>query len=172
LAQLADGKLDLVLLALPYAVDAFETMPIGTDPILAVLPRDHKLAQLREIAPDTLAGETLLLMEDGHCLRSHALAACHLAGAGRNENLQGTSLRTVVQMAAGGLGVTLVPQLALAQELPAGCNLVARPLGKDAPPRRIALAWRRGAARRDEFRRFGGYVKEVFEASTAPSISA
>lgn len=172
LAQLGDGKLDLVLLALPYEVDAFETLPIGTDPILAVLPRDHKLAQQRAIAPAALAGEKLLLMEDGHCLRSHALAACHLAAAGRNENLQGTSLRTVVQMAAGGLGVTLVPQLALAQELPPGCNLVARPLGEDAPPRRIALAWRRGAARRDDFRRFGAFVKDVFETSAAAPVSA
>lgn len=172
LAQLGDGKLDLVLLALPYEVDAFETMAIGTDPILAVLPRDHKLAQLREIAPEALTGEKLLLMEDGHCLRRHALAACHLAAAGRNENLQGTSLRTVVQMAAGGLGVTLVPQMALAQEVPPGCNLVARPLSQDAPPRRIAVAWRRGAARRDEFRRFGAFVKEVFEASAVAAVSA
>ena len=84
-----------------------------------------------------------------------------LHGAGRNEILQGTSLRTVVQMAAGGLGVTLVPHLALAQELPPDGNLVARPLDKDAPARVIALAWRRGAARRDEFRRFGTYVKDI-----------
>ena len=167
LAQLADGKLDLVLLALPYATEEFETMPLGSDPIEAVLPKDHPLAKRKTIPADMLAEEKLLLMEDGHCLRSHALEACRFTGAGRNENLQGTSLRTVVQMAAGGLGVTLVPRLALAQELAADGNLVARPLDKDAPPRVIALAWRRGAARRDEFRRFGAYAKDVLAKSAA-----
>jgi LysR family hydrogen peroxide-inducible transcriptional activator len=165
LAQLADGKLDLVLLALPYATEEFETMPLGSDPIEVVLPKDHPLAKRRTIPTDALAEEKLLLMEDGHCLRSHALEACRLTSAGRNENLQGTSLRTVVQMAAGGLGVTLVPRLALTQELPAEGNLVARPLDKDAPPRVIALTWRRGAARREEFRRFAVYVKDVLAKS-------
>jgi len=167
LAQLAEGKLDLVLLALPYATAEFETMALGSDPIEAVMPKNHPLANRKTIPADALAGEKLLLMEDGHCLRSHALEACRLTRAGRNENLQGTSLRTVVQMAAGGLGVTLVPRLALAQELPADGTLVARPLDKDAPPRVIALAWRRGAARREEFRRFGTYIKDVLVKSTA-----
>jgi LysR family hydrogen peroxide-inducible transcriptional activator len=161
LAQLSDGKLDLVLLALPYATDDLETMELGTDPILAVMPRDHPLARQSQITQDALAGEKLLLMEDGHCLRSHALEACRLADPNRNEVFQGTSLRTVVQMAAGGLGVTLVPRMALAQELPQGGTLVARPLGDDAPPRHIALTWRRGAARRSEFQRFGDYAKLV-----------
>jgi LysR family hydrogen peroxide-inducible transcriptional activator len=165
LEQLAMGKLDLVLLALPYAIEEFETMPLGSDPIEVVLPKDHPLAKRKAIPADALTDEKLLLMEDGHCLRSHALQACRLAGVGRNENLQGTSLRTIVQMAAGGLGMTLVPRLALAQELPADGNLVARPLDRDAPPRVIALAWRRGAARRDEFRRFGVYVKDVLAKS-------
>src|SRR5262249_35786160 len=85
LVQLAEGKLDLVLLALPYATEDFETTPLGNDPIEAVLPKDHPLAKRKTIPVEALAEEKLLLMEDGHCLRSHALKACHLAGAGRNE---------------------------------------------------------------------------------------
>lgn len=164
LEKLAAGQLDLVLLALPYNVGEMETMTLGEDRMQVVLPRSHPLARAQRIERDALARENLLLMEDGHCLRSHALEACRLTGPTRNEVFQGTSLRTVIQMAAGGLGVTLVPQMALRSELPADGSLVARPLAADAPPRHIALAWRRSSARKTEFRRFGGYVKSVFES--------
>ncbi len=159
LEKLAAGQLDLVLLALPYDVGEMETMELGADPLLVAMSPDHKLANAKRIARDALAGENLLLMEDGHCLRSHALEACRLAGPDRNEVFQGTSLRTVVQMAAGGLGITLIPQMALGAELPRDGSLVAKPLAADAPPRRIALAWRRSAPRKAELRRFGTYVK-------------
>jgi LysR family hydrogen peroxide-inducible transcriptional activator len=164
LEKLAAGQLDLVLLALPYDVGDIETMELGEDRMLVVLPAGHPLARLRRIERDALAGENLLLMEDGHCLRSHALEACQLTGPHRNEVFQGTSLRTVIQMAAGGLGVTLAPQMALQSELPSDGSLVARPLAADAPPRRIALAWRRSAVRKAEFRRFGAYVKSTLAA--------
>jgi LysR family hydrogen peroxide-inducible transcriptional activator len=136
------------------------------------MPAHHPLAQQRCIERDALARENLLLMEDGHCLRSHALEACRLAGPDRNEVFQGTSLRTVIQMAAGGLGVTLVPQMALASELPGDGSLVARPLAADAPPRRIALAWRPSSPRKSEFRRFGGYVKSVLDDSSHAAKNA
>jgi len=163
LEKLGAGQIDLALIALPYDVGDSETMELGEDPILVAVPPDHPLARQRRIERDALAQENLLLMEDGHCLRSHALEACRLAGPNRNEVFQGTSLRTVVQMAAGGLGVTLVPQMALASELPRGGNLVARPLAGDAPPRHIALAWRPSSPRKAEFRRFGAYVKALLK---------
>lgn len=174
LEKLASGELDLVLLALPYEIGDMETMELGEDRILVALPPTHPLARAKQIDRDALAGEELLLMEDGHCLRSHALAACRLAGPNRNEVFQGTSLRTVMQMAAGGLGVTLVPQMAVTAELPADGSLVVRPLAGDAPPRRIALAWRRSAARKAEFRLFGAYVKPVLAklAKTKPAPPA
>lgn len=168
LEKLAAGQLDLVLLALPYDVAEAETMELGEDHMLVVLPAGHPLARLRRIERDALAGENLLLMEDGHCLRSHALEACRLTGPDRNEVFQGTSLRTVIQMAAGGLGVTLAPQMALESELPSDGSLVARPLAADAPPRRIALAWRRSSVRKAEFRRFGAYVKSTLTAVARP----
>ena len=168
LEKLAAGQLDLALLALPYDVGEMEVMELGADPILVALSPGHRLARQRRIAHDALAQEDLLLMEDGHCLRSHALEACRLTGPTRNEVFQGTSLRTVVQMAAGGLGVTLVPQMALQSELPADGSLVARPLAGDAPPRRIALAWRRSSTRKAEFRRFGAYVKSRLASVERP----
>jgi LysR family hydrogen peroxide-inducible transcriptional activator len=171
LEKLDSGQLDLVLLALPYEVGDAETFELGSDPLFVAMPPDHPLARNKRVAGEALGAENLLLMEDGHCLRSHSLEACRLAGPGRNEVFQGTSLRTVIQMAAGGLGLTLVPQMALSAELPADGSLIAKPLAADAPPRRIALAWRRSSARKAEFRRFGAYVKSLLtacEAANAP----
>jgi LysR family transcriptional regulator, hydrogen peroxide-inducible genes activator len=160
LDKLEKGQLDLALIALPYAVGEFETMTLGEDHILLAVPESHRLARMKRVDEAELAGEELLLMEDGHCLRSHALEACRLAGPDRNEVFQGTSLRTLLQMAAGGIGITLMPEMAVPSEITQGSGLVARPL-KGEPSRSIALAWRRSSARKAEFRRLGEYFKEV-----------
>jgi LysR family hydrogen peroxide-inducible transcriptional activator len=161
LDKLEKGQLDLVLLALPYDIGGLETLAIGEDRILAAIPNTHPLAKAKRIATDDLAAAPLLLMEDGHCLRSHALQACRLAEAGSNEVFQGTSLRTLLQMAAGGIGISLMPAMAAATEIGDGTSLVARPLEGD-PCREIALAWRPSSPRKAEFRSFGAYLKRVF----------
>jgi LysR family hydrogen peroxide-inducible transcriptional activator len=166
LEKLAKGQLDVALIALPYDMGALETMTLGDDRILVALPKNHPLARARRIARAALVGEELLLMEDGHCLRSHALAACRLVGPDRNEVFQGTSLRTLLQMAAGGIGITLLPEMAVKPELAAAPGLVARPL-EGAPARGIALAWRPTSARKSEFRTLGRYLKTVLDASSA-----
>jgi LysR family transcriptional regulator, hydrogen peroxide-inducible genes activator len=166
LEKLAKGQLDVALIALPYDMGALETMTLGDDRILVALPKDHPLARARRIARAALIGEELLLMEDGHCLRSHALAACRLVGPDRNEVFQGTSLRTLLQMAAGGIGITLLPEMAVKPELAAAPGLVARPL-EGAPARGIALAWRPTSARKAEFRALGRYLKTVLDALSA-----
>jgi LysR family hydrogen peroxide-inducible transcriptional activator len=166
LEKLAKGQLDVALIALPYDMGALETMTLGDDRILVALPKNHPLARARRIARAALVGEELLLMEDGHCLRSHALAACRLVGPDRNEVFQGTSLRTLLQMAAGGIGITLLPEMAVKPELAAAPSLVAIPL-EGAPARGIALAWRPTSARKSEFRTLGRYLKTVLDASSA-----
>jgi LysR family hydrogen peroxide-inducible transcriptional activator len=162
LEKLLQGQLDLALIALPYDVGALETMTLGDDRILVALPKAHALARARRVDRAALIGEDLLLMEDGHCLRSHALAACRLVGPDRNEVFQGTSLRTLLQMAAGGIGITLLPEMAVTAELAAAPGLVARPL-EGAPARQVALAWRATSARKAEFRVFGRYLKSVLD---------
>uniref|UniRef100_UPI003F955CB3 LysR substrate-binding domain-containing protein n=1 Tax=Rhodoblastus sp. TaxID=1962975 RepID=UPI003F955CB3 len=97
--------------------------------------------------------------DDCHCLRQHALAACSLEGARRNSGFQGTSLLTLVQMAANGLGVTLVPDMAMQAGILRGLNLVARPLEGDSPPRVIALAWRLTSSRKAMFRELGAVLR-------------
>jgi LysR family hydrogen peroxide-inducible transcriptional activator len=159
LEKLEAGLLDLALLALPYDVGSAETMALFEDPILAALPPGHRLSRGQRVDPAALAGEALLLLEDGHCLRSHALQACRIAGPVPNETVQGTSLRTLVQMAAAGLGATLIPEISLASELPADGRLVVRPLAPAGAARTIALAWRPISARKSEFRELGNWIK-------------
>jgi len=164
LDKLEKGQLDLALIALAYETGDLEAMALGEDPILVALPKAHPLARAKRIERADLAGEALLLMEDGHCLRSHALEACRLAGPDRNEVFQGTSLRTLLQMAAGGIGITLMPEMALAAEITPASGLVARHL-EGEPSRQIALAWRRSSARKAEFRTLGRHFKSWLEES-------
>ena len=147
---LHQGKLDLVLLALPYDCGAAETIILFHDPLLAALPAEHLLVRERNIDPQHLA-ENLLLLKDGHCLREHALAACHFTGRRYGDAFEATSLQTLVQMVDNGLGTTLLPELAVDAGLLMGTSLVTRPLQSDGPARQIGLTWRRGTGRRDEF---------------------
>jgi LysR family transcriptional regulator, hydrogen peroxide-inducible genes activator len=166
LEKLVGGALDLALIALPYEVGDLETMPIAEDEILLAAPVAHPLAALPRVDDRKLRDQPLLLLEDGHCLRAHALAACRLTGAGRNEVFQGTSLRTLIQMVAGGLGLTLVPRLAVPVEVPADSGVRTVPLGPGQHARTLALTWRRSAARADAYRRLGEVLAAAARAGS------
>jgi LysR family transcriptional regulator, hydrogen peroxide-inducible genes activator len=163
LARLDSGQADAAIIALPYPSDGLETMELARDRFVVVVPPDHRLSSRQRIRPEDLESEDLLLLEDGHCLREHALSACSLEGARRNSGFQGTSLLTLVQMAANGLGVTLVPQMAIDAGILRGLNLVARSLEDDSPPRIIALAWRLTSSRKAMFRELGAVLRKVLE---------
>jgi len=158
-ARLVDGldtgALDLLLLALPCDCGTAETMDLFEDPFSLVARADHPLAAVDPVPVRRLAKEPLLLLQEGHCLREHALAACRLDEAKAPDGFEATSLLTLVQMADSGLGLTLVPRLALDSGILRHTGLVARPLAADSPPRRIGLAWRRGTRRAREFRLLG-----------------
>jgi LysR family hydrogen peroxide-inducible transcriptional activator len=154
--QLALGALDLLLLALPVERAGLEELALLRDPFVFVAPAAHPLARGRgPIAESALADQEILLLEDGHCLRAQALEVCRRARASVPGRVQATSLTTLVQMVANGLGVTLLPERALALELRADAGLVARRFQKPAPSRTIGLAWRPGAARAGEYRLLG-----------------
>jgi len=148
LERLDAGELDAVLLALPYALGDLEVMDLGEDRFSIVYPAGH-------VPAASLADENLLLLEDGHCLRDQALAACELEGARRNAGFNGTSLHTLAQMVANGLGVTLMPQMALDAGILRGLDVTVRPLEGAVPHRRIGLVWRRSSARSETFRTLG-----------------
>jgi LysR family transcriptional regulator, hydrogen peroxide-inducible genes activator len=154
------GKLDVVLLALPYDCGAVETEILFEDPFVVGLPREHPLAKEARVKPQRLWSEDLLLLTDGHCCRDHALAACRLADRRHTEGFEATSLLTLVQMVDNGLGTTLLPTLAVDAGLLLGTSLVTRPLLSDDHARKIGLVWRRGTGRRKEFRLL---AKELIE---------
>jgi LysR family hydrogen peroxide-inducible transcriptional activator len=160
LDKLAGGELDILLVAIPYGLGDVEAMEVADDPILVAMPRNHPLGHQRVVSRDDLAREQLLLIEDGHCLRSHSLQACRIVDPVRNEIFQATSLRTLVQMVAAGLGITLMPQIAVESELASTRNVVIRPLTPDKPFRTLVLAWRPTSSRSAEFRMLGNLIRE------------
>jgi LysR family transcriptional regulator, hydrogen peroxide-inducible genes activator len=165
LDKLAAGELDVLLVATPYELGDVEAMEIAEDPIVVVMPSNHPLRHHKVVGRDDLAREQLLLIEDGHCLRSHSLQACRVVDPGRNEVFQATSLRTLVQMVAAELGITLMPRIAVDSELAATRNVVARPLSPDRAFRTLVVAWRPTSSRGAEFRMLGNLIRECLTGS-------
>ncbi len=169
LERLGQGDLDLVLLALPYRADEFVFETLFDDPFVLACPATHPLARMNGVPGTAAMEKELLLLEEGHCLREHALAACHLPpmpsdAPGEEDRILATSLTTLVQMVDGGLGITLLPAMAVDAGILAGTNLVTRSLGPSAPARQIGLAWRASSPRESEFRLFGGELEKIRKA--------
>jgi LysR family transcriptional regulator, hydrogen peroxide-inducible genes activator len=161
--RLTANRLDLLLLATPCDCGGAETVPVARDAFLVALPADHRLAGEEQIPVAALATERLLLLEDGHCLRDQALAVCGLLAGerGDQDSFAATSLHTLVQMVASGLGVTLLPQLAVAAGIVAGTNLVLRPLAGAGAWRTLGLAWRPNTPRAADYRALGSHLTET-----------
>ncbi len=146
------GHVDCVLLALPYHCGDVETVDLFEDRLFVAFP-EQDLAKLpSSIHPDAIDERRLLLLEDGHCLKDHALAACNRPELRAEAAMLGTSLHTLIQMVDNDLGVTLLPEMAIEAGILDNTHVVARPLDADHPSRRIALAWRKGSPRDKEFR--------------------
>ncbi len=143
LTHLSEGKLEAGLLALPLPDDdpALKIVPLFREPFLAAVPVNHALALATEIHIDELVRAGLFLLDEGHCLRNQALAACHLTEFD-NEEIRATSLETLRQMVSMGLGVTLMPTLAGMQSHDLGSRVTLRPLAAPGASRTIGLVWR------------------------------
>lgn len=148
---LGRGVLDAVLLALPWACGEVAVAELFDDPFYVAFAPGELDGPPPTVAPDALAPERLLLLEDGHCLRGHALAACGRPELRADPGVLGTSLGTLVQMVDNGLGLTLLPRMALDAGILAGTRVLARPLAAPQPARRIALVWRASSPRGAEF---------------------
>jgi LysR family hydrogen peroxide-inducible transcriptional activator len=162
--RLTSNRLDVLLLATPCDCGGAETVPIARDAFLIALPPDHRLAGEDQIPVSALATERLLLLEDGHCLRDQALAVCGLLAGerGDHDGFAATSLHTLVQMVASGLGITLLPKLAVASGITEGTGLVLRPLAGAGAWRTLGLAWRPNAPRTTDYRALGSHLVETF----------
>jgi LysR family hydrogen peroxide-inducible transcriptional activator len=153
------GLLDCVLLAVPYACGEVEMMDLFEDELLIAFPPGENPPAT--IAAHAIDEHRLLLLEDGHCLKDHALAACNRPQLRAESRMLGTSLHTLVQMVDNGLGLTLVPQMAVSAGILDGTGIVTRRLDADQSSRRIALAWRKGSPRAAEFRLLGDALIEA-----------
>jgi LysR family hydrogen peroxide-inducible transcriptional activator len=144
LASLRSGSLDAGVLALVESMSDLEHAVVMEDPFVAALPRHHPLAKKKTVAMADLDEEPVLLLDEGHCLRDQALALCKRAGAAETD-LRATSLATLVQMVSAGIGVTLLPSIAVDVENRRG-QLAIRPLAGKPQGRTIVLAWRKESA--------------------------
>jgi LysR family hydrogen peroxide-inducible transcriptional activator len=154
LARLRDGRLDAGLLALPIHDDQLQVEPLFDEPFLLAVPRQHALAQQPSLKVDDLDNHHLLLLEEGHCLRDQALDVCRMAGADERDGFRATSLETLRQMVAAGVGITLLPMLAVQPPVPPSSDIVLLPFRGEAPFRQIGLVWRRSSA-------MGGLMQEL-----------
>jgi LysR family hydrogen peroxide-inducible transcriptional activator len=165
-ARLAEAlrarTLDAALIALPYASPGIAAATVADDEFFLLAPRDHELAKRNDLTPDKLNAEEVLLLEDGHCLREHALAACRLPPGKRSADVGATSLHTLVQMVGGGMGVTLLPKLAADGGVMTSAPVVMRSFSTPLVGRAIGVAWREGSPREAEARMLAEMLRELF----------
>jgi LysR family hydrogen peroxide-inducible transcriptional activator len=142
LARLRDGRLDIGVLALPVDEPGLASTTLFSEDFVLAVPRDHRLAAATSVTTSVLAGESVLLLEDGHCLRDQALSVCQLAGATERRGFRATSLETLRQMVAAGVGTTLLPRLAVQPPVAASPDIALIPFDEPRPERTIAMLWR------------------------------
>jgi LysR family hydrogen peroxide-inducible transcriptional activator len=168
IASLKAGALDAALIALPYDTTGLGVAHVEDDELLAALPANHPLVARDKIDPAALEHEGLILLEDGHCLREHALAACELEPPrlGDDGTFAATSLHTLVQMVGSGLGVSLLPAMAVEAGLTDNVPVGVRPLKADHPSREIVVAWRAGSTRGADGRLLAEALREALPSGT------
>jgi LysR family hydrogen peroxide-inducible transcriptional activator len=155
--MLDQGRLDAGLLALPIDEHGMEMEILFEEPFVTAMPASHPLTDKEVICLKDLEGEELLLLEEGHCLRQHALAVCALAGAHERVDFHATSMETLRQMVAANAGVTLMPVLSVKPPIPSTDNIVLRRFESPAPSRTIAIVWRSSSP-------LGGFLKKLAES--------
>ena len=160
--QLSAGALDVLILALPYDLDGARSIIVGDDPFYVAMPKDHALANHRVIRHEEIPEAEILLLEEGHCLREHALEACALKSSRGQDEVRGTSLYTLVQMVASGLGITFVPAMATQSDILKSADVVTVPMEASAKPRQIGLVWRRTSARENEFKLLAELISSLW----------
>jgi LysR family hydrogen peroxide-inducible transcriptional activator len=149
LEKLHSGEIDVGILALPIQPDGLETAELYREPFTVALPAHHRLSGRASIRVDDLRDETLLLLEDGHCLRDQALDICSGSDVHEKQDFRATSLETLRQMVAAGVGITLLPELAGRGAYGIARGVTIRPFARPVPTRTIGAVWRKSTARRE-----------------------
>lgn len=162
-AELLEGRLDLMLLALPYELRQVEIMPLFRDHFFLAYREGTQLIDPAAFSIDQVSAESVLLLEDGHCLRDHALAACQLRDQEVVNRFAASSLFTLLEMVDSDLGITFVPEMAVGSVMLRQTCIKTQPLGQNSY-REIGLAWRKGTTRSTEFHALGELIKTVWQS--------
>lgn len=157
---LLDGKLDILLLALPFELTNTEQVVIHKDPFKLAYKKGTSLIDPENFSPNKLNEESILLLEDGHCLRDHALSVCSIGNKSNIAKFTASSLYTLIQMVDNDLGITFVPQMAIDGGLLKNTRVQTRDL-KEKSYRNIGLAWRKSSVRKQEFGLLADTIREV-----------
>ncbi len=157
--RLLDGELDVLLLALPYELRSVATMPLFKDRFFLASRQGSDRVDPENYRVSRLEPESVLLLEDGHCLRDHALAACKLRNARKISRIAATSLLTLIEMIDADLGVTFLPEMATGSSLLKNTRVKMHPTSERSY-RTIGLAWRKGSGRADEFELLGKFLRD------------
>lgn len=147
LEKLQSGEIDLGVLALPVPLDGLECRELYEEPFVVAVPQQHPLAKRQSVRVQDLEDETLLLLEDGHCLRDQALEVCSRVHTQEKQDFRATSLETLRQMVATGGGITLLPALASEGAYGAARGVAVRPFVRPVPVRHVGAVWRKTSAR-------------------------
>lgn len=169
--MLVDGKLDVLLLALGVRgteADGLVALPVFDEPFWLATPPGHPLASREHVSEHDLIDQEVLLLEDGHCLREQALAVCQAGGARESADVRATSLPTLSQMVASGLGITLLPECAVPHETERGGAMSVRRFSDPAPSRAIGLLYRSSSGRDREFRLLRDTIRDGLKERRVP----
>lgn len=165
--KLMNGELDLIILALPYALRSVAVLPLFKDEFYLACREDTQHTRPKRYIFDELNPESILLLEDGHCLRDHALSACHLQDVNKISRFTASSILTLVQMVDSDLGISYLPQMVKNSTLLAGTQVKLWELPEKSY-REIGFAWRRGSARETEFRKLGQFIQSLWGSTALP----
>ena len=171
LARLHDGRLDAGVLALPVHDEQLQIEPLFDEPFVLAVPQTHALAKKVSLDLRDLDDQHLLLLEEGHCLRDQALDVCRMAGADERDGFRATSLETLRQMVASGVGITLLPVLAVQPPVPASDDIQLLAFRGEAPHRRIAMMWRRSSAMAGFLQRLAAEFHKVPKSLLQPPVA-
>jgi len=163
-AKLLKGELDVLLLALPYDLDNTEVQPLFRDAFRLACRKGTKLVNPESYSYNRLDRDAVLLLDDGHCLREHAISACRLKSAEKVSPFSASSLLTLIEMVDADLGITFLPEMAEGSALLTGTRVETHPLPKHSY-REIGLAWRQGSTRGAEFRQLGEHLRVLARKS-------
>ena len=157
--QLTEGSLDVVVLALPYDLAGVESMELFTDRFLLAARDDTTLVDPKNYRFNRLHAGSVLLLREGHCLREHAIDACKLRNTRKLNRFSAASLLTLIEMVDADLGVTFLPEMAVGSAMLQNTHVKTYPLS-DKSYRTIALVWRRGSSRAQEFQSLGQFLAD------------